>query len=43
MRSEGEQGLVWQQNRELEIGSVPKEKYDRFKELLAAAPINNDE
>ena len=30
-------------NNELEIGTVPKNKYARFKQLLAAAPVTNDE
>ena len=28
---------------ELDIGTVPGDKYDRFKQLLAAAPVTNDE
>ncbi|KAF1828386.1 hypothetical protein BDW02DRAFT_563111 [Decorospora gaudefroyi] len=30
-------------NGELEIGAIPVSKYDRFKQLLADAPINNVE
>lgn len=30
-------------NGELEIGAIPVSKYDRFKQLLEAAPINNIE
>jgi hypothetical protein len=37
------QRLFGIENRQLEVGSVPVEKYERFKQLLRAVPIDNVE